>query len=190
MFSKPLKKILAILLLTLLLFNLYGYRAWFYYLQQQSQKQLTAVIDKNNYSDSELITLKVPLSLPYFNSWSDFERYDGNIEIDGQHYSYVKRKVQNDTLVLLCLPNKEQNTLTSAQKNFESLVNSPNIAAGSKAPAPLLLLKLLNGEYYNNIALYLLRPPVISISFSGMQHTIVYPKCSVALPWQPPDFTC
>lgn len=188
---QPLKKVLAILLLALLLFNLWGYKAWFYYLQQQSQQQLSADIDKNAYDESELITMKVPLSLPYFNSWSDFEQYDGNIEIDGQHYSYVKRKVENDTLVLLCLPNKMQNKLCSDQKNFENLVNGQqNAAANNKANTALLLIKLLMTEYDRNTILYPLTPPVLNVStYIGTKSTN-YCFCIIALPWQPPDFIC
>lgn len=174
----------------LLLFNMYGYRAWFYYLQQQSQQQLAEVIDKDTYKDTELITIKVPLSLPYFNSWQDFERYDGNIEIDGQHYSYVKRKVENDTLVLLCLPNKEQNKLTSDQKNFEKLINNYHGPVNNKPNSPLLLIKLLTGEYDNNISVCLLLPPATLLPKYTMHRNNFYRFYSIASPWQPPDFIC
>lgn len=182
------KKILAILLLLLLVFNLYGYRLWFCYLQQQSQQQIAKIIDRDSYEDSELITLKVPLSLPYSTSWSDFERYDGNIEIDGQHYSYVKRKVCNDTLVLLCLPNTRQNKLTSNQKNFEKLYYNGYGQVNNKAGSPLLLVKLLTGEYDDSIACYQLTDLFVVLPKYTAFNNVLYYFYSITSPWQPPDF--
>lgn len=181
------KKILAILLLLLLVFNLYGYRLWFCYLRQQSQQQIAKIIDRDSYEDSELITLKVPLSLPYSTSWSDFERYDGNIEIDGQHYSYVKRKVYNDTLVLLCLPNTCRDKLTSNQKNFEKLYNNGYGQVNNRAGSPLLLVKLLTGEYDDSIACYQLTNPFAVVPEHTAFKNVLYRFYSIASPWQPPD---
>ena len=82
---------------------LFGYRFVADYMQQRSDKQLEAHLDKNNYKESELIELKVPIHLPYQTTWAEFERYDGEVELNGILYKYVKRKVVNDTLVLLCI---------------------------------------------------------------------------------------
>lgn len=171
----------------LLLFNLYGYRLWFYYLQQHSQQQVAAVIDNNTYEDSQLVTLKVPLSLPYSTSWSDFERYDGSIEIDGQHYSYVKRKLQNDTLILLCLPNTQQNKLTRNQTNFEKLYNSGYSQGNNKTGASLLIIKLLTGEYDDNTSLYQVAYPIIILPEHAVFQGVVYHFYSISAAWQPPD---
>lgn len=71
-------------------------------------------LDKREYSDDELISIKTKLNLPYYTASSDFERSYGSINIKGTVYEYVKQRVYNDTLELLCLPNavktKLQNT--------------------------------------------------------------------------------
>lgn len=67
--------------------------------------------------------MRVTLNLPYQTNWTDFERVDGEIEINGIHYKYVKRKVQNGQLVLLCLPNEAKMRLQTARDDFFKLVN-------------------------------------------------------------------
>lgn len=118
-----LKQIATILLLGLLFFNWYGYRIVSDYLQHQANTKLEAKLDNNDYNESQLIELRVPINLPYHNDWKAFERYNGEIEIEGVHYKYVKRKVEKGELVLLCLPNSEKQLLQSARDNFFKLVN-------------------------------------------------------------------
>lgn len=61
--------------------------------------------------------------LPYSTNWKDYERYDGAFELDGVHYNYVKRKLQNDTLYVLCLPNTTQTKLYQAQRQYATRMN-------------------------------------------------------------------
>ena len=118
-----LKKIFAILLLSLLFFNWYGYRLLSAYLQAASDISLEAKVEKQEYDESQLIELRIPINLPYHNDWTGFERFSGEVEIDGVHYKYVKRKVERGELVLMCLPNSEKQQLQTARDNFFKLVN-------------------------------------------------------------------
>ncbi len=111
------------MLLGLLFFNWYGYRIVSDFLQDRSDVQLEARLDNNDYNEAELIEIRVPINLPYHNDWTEFERYDGEAEINGIHYKYVKRKVENGELVLMCLPNNEKQLLQTARDNFFKLVN-------------------------------------------------------------------
>ena len=43
--------------------------------------------------------------------------------MNGVFYSYVKRKIHNDTLYLLCLPNKNKTQLQSARLEYAGNVN-------------------------------------------------------------------
>lgn len=117
------KKLAAILLLGMLFFNWFGYRILADILQQQADTQLEARLDQNDYDESQLIELRVTLDLPYQTNWTGFERVDGEIEINGIHYKYVKRKVQDGQLVLMCLPNEEKMRLQTARDDFFKLVN-------------------------------------------------------------------
>lgn len=150
-FNRPncLKKIASILLLCILFFNWYGYRILSDILQNQSDTKLEAKLDRNDYDESQLIELRVPINLPYHNDWKDFERYNGSIEIDGVHYNYVKRKVERGELVLLCLPNDEKQHLQSARDQFFKLVNDLQQPASGKksSPANTFSIKGITSEY-------------------------------------------
>jgi hypothetical protein len=125
----------AILLILIHLFNTGGYHFVFEKMEQYASKELVEQLDNEEYTDEQLIEMKVPLPMPYQTNWSSFERYNGEIEIGGIHYNYVKRKVWNDTLILLCIPNHGKMSLNSAKEQFFSLVNDLD-QGGQDIPAP------------------------------------------------------
>lgn len=96
----------------------------FDYMQHQANEQLEAVLDNNSYDKSELIEIKVPVHLPYQNSWTAYERYNGEIELNGVMYKYVKRKLANDTLYLKCIPNTQKMHLETAKNDFFKISNN------------------------------------------------------------------
>ncbi|GAC1426037.1 MAG: hypothetical protein NVS9B7_28110 [Flavisolibacter sp.] len=116
-------KTAAILLLTILGFNLIGYKLLFDYLQNTNDELVQLALDKNNFNDSDLITLKIPISLPYITDYKDFERVDGEVTINGIFYRYVKRKVENGELILMCLPDRKKMELMSGKEAFFKLAN-------------------------------------------------------------------
>ncbi|HEX6431455.1 MAG TPA: hypothetical protein VF008_27375 [Niastella sp.] len=131
---------MAITLLAVHLFNLAGYTLLFEYFIQRSDRQLIQQLDNNQYNDNELIEIKIALHTPYVTSWSDYERVDGEVTVNGVYYSYVKRKIHNDTLHLLCLPNKNKTQLNSARIEYANKVqdvptNAENTGVLKRNPA-------------------------------------------------------
>lgn len=112
------KKLAAAILILLLLFNWFGYNLVVNFLQQRSDSHLEALLDQNQYDDAGLTELKIPVHMPYQTSWSSFERYDGEVEMNGITYKYVKRKLCNDTLYLLCIPNTAKMNLETVRTDF------------------------------------------------------------------------
>jgi hypothetical protein len=118
-----LKKVAAIFFIVLFFFNWFGYRLAFDYMQHKSNKQLEALLDNNSYDESQLVELKVPVNLPYLNNRPDYERYNGEIELSGVLYKYVKRKLVNDTLYLMCIPNTKKMHLELAKDDLFKISN-------------------------------------------------------------------
>lgn len=138
------KKTAAILLLALMVFNLIGYRLLFNYLETRAQSEMTARLDHNAYNRAGLTEVKVALHLPYTVNSKSFERYDGTAEINGVTYSYVERKIQNDTLILHCLPNKSSDHIKLARNAYAGAVGDVQPAQkGQKSNNASLLLKSL-----------------------------------------------
>lgn len=136
-------------MLSLLFFNWYGYRILTSIMEGQADVKLEARLDRNDYDESQLIELRVPINLPYHNDWKEFERYNGSIEINGVHYNYVKRKVEKGELVLLCLPNDEKQMVQSARDQFFKLVNDLQQPGANKKsdPGNSIAFKNLFSEY-------------------------------------------
>jgi len=126
------KRVAAILLLVLFLFNWVGYRLLSDYWQHRADTRLEAQLDQHQYNESSLIEIRVPLNMPYQTASSGFERYDGEIEYNGIHYKYVKRKIEDGQLVLLCLPNETKMRLQSARDEFFKLINDIQRSSQSK----------------------------------------------------------
>lgn len=133
------KQLAAILLIGILFFNWYGYQLLTAYWQQKAEKTLVARLDRHEYDDSQLISIKVPLtSIDYYNSSSTFERVDGQIDLNGVHYNYVKRRIYKGCLELLCIPNATATTLTKAKNEFFRQVNDlQQQQSGKKNNAPV-----------------------------------------------------
>ena len=183
------KKVSAILLISIFLFNLVGYRLVLNYLQQQASLRLEASLDKDDFNEAELITLQIPLSLPYQNDQENFERVDGELKLDGKIYKYVKRKISEGKLILLCLPDHRKMQLQSAKdeffKNTADLVqnNSGKKSGNSKQ----VTFKNLMGEYDNYVEGFK------AITFSEPTFKILaraknsYPTSPHTSPDQPPE---
>jgi len=142
-----LRKIAAILLLLILLFNWVGYRLFSDFLMHRADIQLEARLDRNDFREDELVEIKIPLHLPYQLNWKSFERFDGEIDVDGVHYKYVKRKIYNDSLVLLCLPNKTKQNIEKAKDDYFKIVNDIDPSAQKKSDNSNLSFKNILSEF-------------------------------------------
>lgn len=149
------KKTAAILFLFVFVFNLYGYRLLIDCIQIGQQTNLLTELDNEAYAAEDLISIKTPISLPYYSNSETFERVDGTIKIEGIEYQYVKRRIFNDSLELLCLPNLAKQQLQSVKHNFFKQTNegtTDDNNGSSKAFKNILL------EYCDSIAVYTMLP--------------------------------
>jgi hypothetical protein len=117
------------------------------YFEIRATKQLQIKLDDNNYNESELISVKVPVEhLSYCNSSDQFVRVEGQIEIEGLQYSYVKRRLYNDSIEMLCIPNHTAIHLTKARNEFYKLVNDLR-NPGQEKKTDSHISKNFTGEY-------------------------------------------
>jgi hypothetical protein len=185
------KQLAAILLISIFLFNLFGYRILFNYAQQQSDTRLEASFDKNDFNEAELVAIKIPLSLPYINNQQNFERVDGEITVKGKIYKYVKRKIADGNLILLCLPDNNKMRIESAKHDF--FKNANDIAQNDhskKSNNTKGFFKNLVGEYDCHTGI---STPVFSnLSnriYSIKEQLSYLPSSPHSSPEQPPDVT-
>ena len=128
----------------ILFFNWYGYQLLTNYWQQRADARLEARLDKNEYDESQLLSVKIPAanlgySLSYYEGSEGFQRVAGQIDIGGVRYQYVKRRIYKDSLELLCIPNETAIKLQQVKNDFFRQVNDlQQQNQGKKSPASSL----------------------------------------------------
>lgn len=156
------RRAIGISLILLQLFTLGGYRLLIRSFELRADRRMEARIDASRFEEYELKEIRVPVNLPYHTDWADFERYSGEVEIDGVHYSCVKRRMVNDTMVLLVLPNADRTRITHARETFFTLVNDlGRLSDDGRVPAPPhKSIKPFSSEYPGFHAMGWPEPPV------------------------------
>jgi len=163
-----------------------GYRAWFYYAEQHGDAAMETRLDRNQYDENELISITIPLDNPYQLEQKSFQRVDGEITLGGKTFKYVKRKVSNGNLVLLCISDDHKMILKKAKADYGSSSNDLT-GNGKNATRTGLQKNYGNSDYINQFAnvptdKYANKSPVHSIFF-----LISLSKPHIAAPAKPPQ---
>lgn len=158
----------------------------FHCLQQTNSYQTLQHIEKGNFSEEELVLVKVPVLLPYSSNWNEYERYDGEIEWGGMHYNYVKRKILNDTLYLLCLPDVKRSALEQAHKSYAQQVNDFS-APSQKGKQTSIKTPALANEFVQAREAYNLQAPFIAVknNYLNFSTPLIFTDSDCII--QPPD---
>ena len=191
LYLSPVKKIAAITLLLLLLFNWFGYRTVADWLQARAESKLQAVIEEGNYNPVQLVEFSVVTNLPYTNDWLDWERCNGTIEVNGYHYQYVERKLEKGKMLYHCLPNSEKQSVVAARDEFFQLVNSFNQQDNNQKPSSkTIAISNFIGDYDDAVVSY----TAINRGFQTLSNEWPVTECTLASteklsPDQPPEYT-
>jgi len=140
-----LKKVISIVLLFTFFFNVAGYYFGYLVLRYRAGLQLTHYLDEGDYS-SEALTLKIPLTVPYYSDSQDYERVDGAFEHNGEFFKLVKQKLERDTLYIVCIKDSPGKRLFTIMTDFANL--STDLPASQKT---LKLVGSLIKEYVSTL---------------------------------------
>lgn len=97
------KRFYSIFFLILILLNTVGYYEVLVIIDQQEQERAIKKITENEEIITGNLLLKLPLSSPYGQQDTEYERVYGEVTVAGQVYHFVKQKVYHDTLYVVCL---------------------------------------------------------------------------------------
>ena len=119
------KQLAAILLLGILIFNWCGYRFLLSFRENKARARLEAQLDDNKYDRSQLVSIRVTAShLSYYNSSESFQRVDGQVQAGGIQYKYVERRIFNDSVEYLCIPDYAAMKLKCAGNEYSKKTGS------------------------------------------------------------------
>lgn len=142
------RRIVAIALLLLLLFNVLGFYGIFMGLQYQNRQQLVQRFDADQYDESQTITFKVPLSIPYAGDRQDYVRVDGEFEYEGEFFHMIKQRLSQDTLYVVCVNDQQSKRIHRALTDYVKTFSDD--AGGqdqSKTIVPSVIKEYLIGSH-------------------------------------------
>lgn len=182
-----LKRLFTITLIGLYLFNLSGYFLFYKYFIHQSDQKIISRLDADQYNDSELMEVKIPLHLPYVTSQNHYERVNGELQYKGVYYNYVKRKVSNDTLYLLCISNVQKTNLHQELTEYAKKVNDipANDKNGNSVKKPVLA-----SEYVQHLPVYEISSAVFSSKDYQTGINMRLPDSFIPDYFKPPRIRC
>jgi hypothetical protein len=140
----------------------------FYISQLSAEYRIQDKLNDVKSDDEGLVTVKIPIHLPYQTNWKEFERIDGELKYNGTTYKYVKRKVQNDTLILVCLNFNQKDLIQKNSNDYFKKVNDISTDANKKP-----VLKQAKVDDYCRLTNVLL----IRLFTSNQKQPVVWKRC-------------
>ena len=121
------------------------------------------------------------------SAWTAYEKIRGQIKLKNADYVYVSLKMSQDTMSLLCVPNKGKCQLTNA--NIIMAKNIADVPVGKKAHNNSSK-KTLDSQYNSQTFTYNFTVlPLVANSNCSKQHlNLLNPY--LATKGQPPDKSC
>jgi hypothetical protein len=182
-----LKKTVTIILLGILLFNWCGYQLLTACMENRVLEQFQSKLDDNQYDESELVSIRVPAeNLSYYNHSNKFERVYGQIEIGGVLYSYVKRRLYNDSIEMLCIPNCLAARIKKISNDFFSRVNDLQLP-GQDQNTGSQVNKNFSGDYCTVHALFRINDLFFSTQKPDFYYSALLPSNPSFTDEHPPE---
>lgn len=129
-----------------MLFNSLGYQVLSHFLQERATQQVQAQIDEGGYEQTALLEMSVSLDLPYTTNWTDWEKMEGDVQIDGIHYRYVERKLADGRMYVRCLPNTPKQNVLNARDAFFKMAYDINKQTENKKSSGVFVSNYI-GDY-------------------------------------------
>jgi hypothetical protein len=125
------KRSISIFLVIILLFNVLGYYGIFLGFKYTNRTQLLKRLDALDYQESETVTIKLPLVMPYGADTHGFERVNGEFEHEDEVYRLVKQQFLNDTLFIVCIKDLRGKQLEETFSEFSKTLTDKPLDAKS-----------------------------------------------------------
>jgi hypothetical protein len=175
------RKIVSILLVVLLLINASGYYLISIGLSIHDKEQ-SLKLSNDEYSGSDAIIIKLPLSLPYSTNDDSYETADGKILFNNETYRIVKKRMTNDTVFIVCVRDQIEGKIRMQMNDLaKSQTDSPQNHKQASTSFSCVKVYLATSCSLGNIS----APWTIEIGYRSTQFQYTYLFESFIL--QPPQ---
>ena len=79
---------------------------------------MTARFDADQYDESQAITIKIPMSIPYLADDTEFKRVDGTYQYKGEFYRLIKQRYAQEMLTVICIKDTEKKRISQAITDY------------------------------------------------------------------------
>lgn len=80
--------------------------------------RMSRSLDEDVYDLSRVVTLKIPLVVPYMYDNADFVRVEGKFQYMGETFRLIKQKYQQDTLTIICIKDQYARQIKDAMADY------------------------------------------------------------------------
>lgn len=160
-----------------------GYYFVYLGLRFHANTELTQRLDSESYSQDETITIKIPLSIPYWSDSEGFERVNGDFVHDGEFYKLVKQELKKDTLYIVCIHDYKAKRNFNFMSGFAKL--STDVPVSTKSTLKLFGSLLKDFVPSDNSIIQSEPFVAIDITYTSKQFNVIAVAHSVLTP--PPD---
>jgi hypothetical protein len=127
--------------IALLLMNVMGYYGVFLGLSSRHDSLMVQRLDINNFSADQIVTISIPLSLPYAVEGGEYHRVDGKIEHLGVVYRLLKQKFANDTLSIQCIRDTDAERINHAMSAYVKTFSDAPVQSHPSGKVVINILK-------------------------------------------------
>jgi hypothetical protein len=178
------KKLIAISLLLIQVFSLYGPIALYEYCLVQSDKLFNEQISQSRYKIDDLVEVKVPVQMPTIQDWKEYSYVSGQVQLKSGSYNYVKIKMTRDTIFLMCIP--DYRTTKLINQNVIDARKIADIPVNKKERVPFGKTSGMSIYNYHTIQYRFLTPFATLKKNVDNSHSDIV-KSYIATPGQPPE---
>lgn len=181
------KRLFAIVLLSVHLFNIGGYALFYQYFIHQADVQMVKEVYNDKINDSRFIELKIPVHMPTVTDWTEYEVVAGQVQLKDAYYNYVQLKMTRDTMYFICLPNTAKTRLVAA--NIITAKEVSDVPMSKKGDQATKRINTTD-EYSLPVFKYQYAAFETLIKPSYKNVTVVLDNPYIESPGKPPNFIC
>lgn len=177
------KKLIAISLLTVHLFNIGGQLLFYQYQRYKSDKFYNEQIGKNLYNIEDLTEIRIPANMPNIVDWKYYQNLSGRVQFENSSYNYVKIRMTKKAIYLMCVPNYQTTRLSNQNIIYARQVKDIPIPKKDHVPFGKINLTVYNNQtthFRFSLPVVIVKKPI------NTNHSIIL-SCFITGPGQPPD---
>ncbi len=148
---------------------------------------MEVLLDKKDYLETDLVTIRIPLTLPYQTDTDDFERISGEVSYEGKIYKYVERKMENGYFVLRCLPDLNKMQIEEQKNRMVTTSIDQTTNSQEKQSPANNILKYVSSEFEQTLFTVKINSSLSPSSIFGTYGEPAFNSLLIDAPGQPPD---